>query len=100
MILEGGLTDGDTRFMLRCMFEELLAAGLEREQLRAMSHDANYQALYAARAALGDRAADDLLAETAARVGVHRCRTWESTSRSQDATLTISASTNNAPGGT
>ncbi len=90
MILEGGVTDGDTRFMLRCMFEELLAAGLEPDRLREMSRDPNYQALYAARAALGDRATDDLLAETAARIGVHRCRKWESTSHSQEATLTVS----------
>ncbi len=93
MILEGGVTEGDTRFMLRCMFEELLAAGIGSAQLRAMSHDPNYQALYAARTALGGPATDALLAETIARIGVHRFRTRESTSHYKEATLTVTAST-------
>ena len=91
MILEGGVTRGDTRFMLRCMFEELLLTGIGSSELQAMSQDPNYQALYAARTALGAKATDALLAETAGRIGVHRFGMWESRSDFKQATLTVTA---------
>lgn len=91
MVVEGGLVDGDTRLMAVCLFEELLRTGISARDLRCMSADPNYQALYAIRASLGDQQTDALLSATVGRVGVHRFQTRESTETSMPAMLTIGA---------
>ncbi|TVQ30217.1 MAG: hypothetical protein EA376_13760 [Phycisphaeraceae bacterium] len=93
MVVEGGFASGDARFMLRCLYEELLLSGVDRETLAEMTRDPNYQALYAARHAIGDEAATELLNQAAAAVGALRVTLHESTTRSDQATLTISAKT-------
>ena len=93
MSLEGGVVDGDTALMFRCLVEELLLSGLSPAQLRGMSRDRNYQALYAARVALGDIAVDEVFDRAGAQVGIHRHSVCESADRFQTATLTISART-------
>jgi hypothetical protein len=77
MVLEGGVVPGDTRFMMTCLFEEMLQAGITPRELAEMSVNPRYQALYAGRIALGDEATNSLLAQTAQRIGVHRVRTRE-----------------------
>lgn len=91
MILDGSMVPGDVELMARCIFEELLLIGTPIEQLRAMSNDPEYQALYGMRLALGARL-DELLDETRGRVGVHRHVTHESDNDVRTATLTINAS--------
>lgn len=91
MVIEGGLVPGDTRLMAVCFFEELLRTGMSIRDLRSMSLDPNYQALHAIRATLGDEQTDELLAETAGRVGVHRFRIRESVEAPTPADLTIGA---------
>ncbi len=93
MMLDGCMAPGDVMLMVRCMTEDLLMAGIDAHSLRAMTRDPEYQALFAARAALGDQAMDRLLDETSARIGVRRIRTVESVSTIAPATLTISART-------
>lgn len=91
MVVEGGLVPGDTRLMAVCLFEELLRTGMSIRDLRSMSLDPNYQALHAIRATLGNEQTDELLAETAGRVGVHRFRIRESVETLTPAGLTIGA---------
>jgi len=91
MMLDGAMTPGDVELMARCVFEELLMVGTPAEQLRAMAHDPEYQALYAMRDALGSRL-DELLDESLRRVGVHRHITHESENDVRSATLTVNAS--------
>jgi len=98
MVVEGGLADGDTRLMATCLFEEFLRTGHSATDLRAMSVNPSYQALYAIRATLGDLQTDDLLAEAAARVGVHRFRTHESSGTSMPAVLTVGATDDHRAG--
>jgi hypothetical protein len=89
MMLDGGVIGGDTQLQLRCLAEELLMCGYGPEHVEAMSRDPQYQALYAARCALGDETAGRILAEAAARLGRHTHRVWEETGTDQPATLTI-----------
>jgi len=91
MVVEGGLVDGDTRLMAVCLFEELLRTGITVSDLHSMSVDPNYQALYAIRASLGARQTDELLSQTAGRVGVHRFRIRESAEAAATVSLTIGA---------
>ncbi len=77
LVVEGCITAGDTRWMLTCLFEELLRSGLGAEELRAMTRNPNYQALHAARAVLGDESVEALLGDAASRIGVHRIRLEE-----------------------
>ncbi len=92
MILDGSITPGDVEFMAVCVFEELLQIGTPIEQLRAMTNDQEYQALYGMRLALGPRL-DEILDRIHARVGSHRHTTRESNNDVRPATLTV-----NAPG--
>ncbi|MBW7906551.1 MAG: hypothetical protein LC135_16230 [Phycisphaerae bacterium] len=89
MIVDGGVLPGNTRFMLRCMVEELFRGGMALREIDAMSRDVNYQALFAARTTLGDDAFIALLASAAAGVGVHSCRIRETPPTTFDAALTI-----------
>lgn len=89
LIVEGEVLPGDTRFMLRCMIEELLCGGVAPRQIREMARDGNYQALFAARETLGADAFDDLLQAAAAAVGVHGCRVREIPPTCFDAALTV-----------
>ncbi len=91
MVVEGGVVDGDTALMLRCLVEELMMTGMAPTQLRAMSRDRRYQALYAARAALGDARTDEIIEGAGRRVGVHRHAVWESADAFRPVTLTISS---------
>lgn len=92
MVVEGDVIPGDTAFMFRCLVEELLRVGIGPAELREMSHDSNYQALRAARVAMGDRAVDRIIEEAAAATGTHRVRSWEATGTTAPASLTIGAS--------
>lgn len=96
MLLNGGVVPGDVQFMAKCMIEELLQVGLTFEEIERMSHDANYQALYAARASLGPTF-DELLESTFQRIGAHRYRTVEHEGDVQSVSLTISTGTGNEP---
>ena len=98
MMVEGGIVDGDTAFMARCLFEELLRGGLSLHDLRAMTCNPQYQALYAIRTALGPERVELELARTAARVGIHRFVTKESIEQFAPATLTIGATDGNGGG--
>lgn len=91
MMLDGTMVPGDVELMARCIFEELLMVGTPSAQLRDMSNDPEYQALYAMRVSLGFRL-DAILDETLRRVGVHRHVTSESESDVRSATLTVNAS--------
>jgi len=91
MMLNGGMVLGDVELMARCMFEELLMVGTPADQLRSMTNDPEYQALYSMRDVLGDRL-DEILDQTLQRVGVHRFATSESTSDVRSASLTVNAS--------
>lgn len=75
MILEGGVVPGDTRYMAQCLLEEMLQAGLDRDDLLEMSRDPNYQALHAARVTLGDDPFELILQGAAARCGFLRVKT-------------------------
>jgi hypothetical protein len=89
MMLDGGVIDGDTELQLRCLAEELVLCGYSPGHVEAMSRNREYQALYAARCALGDEKTAEVLTEVAARLGRHTHRVWEDTGRDQPATLTI-----------
>jgi hypothetical protein len=89
LIVEGEVVPGDTRFMACCMLEELMTCGIAADELRRMSHDANYQALFAARLTLGDAEFDRLLSQVTARVGVLRVTVRERSDPSHPATLTV-----------
>lgn len=69
MILDGGVVPGDVSLMVRCMVEELLQMGMPFERIAAMTRDPGYQALYAARQAMGDRGFDRLMDDCYRRVG-------------------------------
>jgi len=79
MILDGGVVPGDVTLMVRCMVEEFLQMGTPIEQIVAMSHDAGYQALYAARQTLGDAELDRVIEDCHRRVGRLVYRTIERT---------------------
>lgn len=93
MVLEGGVTQGDTAFMLRCMAEEFLIAGTSAASLVSMLRDPEYQALHAAVSVLGSEAAEAIVEEAASRVGVHRHSVRESLDQWSPATLTIGGGT-------
>ncbi len=77
MLLDGRVIPGDTVFMVRCLFEEMLFAGLTSNRLMEMSHSPYYQGLYAARTALGDSKFNEILHDVSARIGVHQVRVSE-----------------------
>jgi hypothetical protein len=91
MVLEGGIVDGSTRLMLRMLAEDLLRAGIGPDRILDMSRNPAFQALHAARLALGDLHADREILDAAARVGTARLMHWETTDRFTPATLTINA---------
>ena len=91
MVLEGMTAPGDVRFMAQCMVEDLLISGLAADDLRTMSRNAEYRALFGARTALGDAAMDQIIDQTSLRIGRRAYHTVESTSSVQPASLTISA---------
>ncbi len=97
MMLDGGVIDGDTAFMVRCMVEELILMGMPFAEVCEKSRDPNYQGLYAARASLGDEQVDALLEEVAKRIGAHSRRVAEAAGQSHSATLTINAGTDTTP---
>jgi hypothetical protein len=76
--------------MAVCVFEELLMIGTPVEQLRAMTCDREYQALFGMRLALGARL-DAILDRVHARIGRHRHTTRESSNDVRPATLTVNA---------
>lgn len=88
MILDGCVTSGDTQFMVRCLLEEMLMAGIPPSQLAEMGRTPNYQALYAARLTLGAEVFDRILEETAARIGTHRFTLREASQASPYSTIT------------
>lgn len=99
MTLEGTVVAGSTRLMLRMLAEDLLRSGVGPGQLLAMSRDPCYQALHAARAALGDAQTDREILDAAGRVGTARVRQWVCADTFAPATLTVSARRNApAPG--
>jgi len=89
MILEGGVVPGDVTLLVRCMVEELLQMGMAFEQVVAMSHDAGYQALFAARQTMGDQDFDRVIEDCHRRVGrvVHRTSEPETQSGATELTL-------------
>ena len=89
MILDGGIVSGDSALMATCMVEELLMMGLAPDQLRAMTRSAEYQALDAARRALGDHAMDALVDDAIRRIGWVHHRTTEHHGDVQPVTLTV-----------
>ncbi len=91
MIVAGQVLPGDTLYMLRCLCEELLLGGIPLRRLWEMSRDPNYQALYAARVAVGDAAFERLLEQIRRSVGVFRCRLTESPQTEQSVELNIQA---------
>ncbi len=97
MMLDGEVIDGDTSLMFRCMVEDYLMAGQSPRQLLDMCADENYQALYAARRALGMTQAETIIWEAAQRVGHHRVRVWESSVQARSVTLTIGATASDRP---
>lgn len=72
MVLEGGVVRGNTRFMMQCIFEDMLMSGTSLASLRQMTLSPRYQALYAGRVTLGDEATDALLESVVKRVGGFR----------------------------
>lgn len=91
MMLNAGAVDGDMELMARCMIEEMLKVGLSAQRLRAMSHDAEYQALWSMRRALGARL-DEVIDGVLRRVGVHHHGERESQGDVRPATLTVRGS--------
>lgn len=89
MSLEGGVIEGDTEMLLRCLCEEMLLMGTPHGELLRMSANPEYQALYAARAALGDDRADSVIAEVCARFGTHRHKVWETPEQERTTALTL-----------
>jgi hypothetical protein len=76
-MLSGGMADGDPAFMLRCIAEDYVLAGTGVDELRAMSKQPRYGALYAAWLAVGEAAAARIFDELAARLPRLRYRTQE-----------------------
>ena len=91
-MVEGGVIDGNTELMLRCMVEEYLLAGHSPQEILAMCDQPNYQAFHAAMHSLGRGRAESIVTEAAARVGCHRVQFSESIATAKPATLTIGAS--------
>jgi len=97
MMVEGGVIDGDTALMFRCMIEEYLLNGYSIDTIRDMCIQPNYQAFYAAFQSLGSEKGELILSQTAARIGQHRVRFIESSNNAQQATLTVNATTTIQP---
>lgn len=93
MSLEGGFVDGDPAFMLQCLAEDFLHAGIDAQELLRISRDPFYQALFAARKAVGDARADQILASAAAKTCAVRITVWESGAQDAPVDLTVSART-------
>ncbi len=94
MSLEGGFVDGDPAFMLQCLAEDFLQSGTEAGELAQMSRNRFYQALFAARQAVGDERADQILSNAVARAAGVRITVWESNAQDAPVDLTVSARTN------
>lgn len=77
MMLDGGVIPGDTRFMVQCLFEEMLLSGIPPDDLLRMTRNSNYQALDAARSTLGNEELEGILRNVAARVGFLQVRIFE-----------------------
>lgn len=92
MLVEGGVVDGDTELMFRCMVEEYLLAGHAPETIREMCRQPNYQAFHAAVHWIGPGRAQVIIADAVERIGRHRVRFHESGATTTPATLTIGAS--------
>ena len=89
MVVEGDVVPGDTVFMLRCMLEDMLGAGVRPDEIRRMMKHPEYRALYAARETLGERVAEQLLTDVEQRVVTLRVRIQEVPSHKKDVTLTV-----------
>ena len=92
MLVDGGVIDGDTELMFRCMVEEYLLAGHSPDAIHEMCVQPNCQAFYAAVHSIGPERAQSIIADAAQRIGRHRVRFYESGATAQSATLTIGAS--------
>ena len=92
MMVEGGVVDGNTELMFRCMVEEYLLAGHSPQAIFTMCDQPNYQAFHAAMHSLGRARAESIITDAAARVGCHRAQFAESNATAKAATLTIGAS--------
>ncbi len=91
-MVEGGVVDGNTELMFRCMVEEYLLAGNSPQAILTMCDQPNYQAFHAAMHSLGRARAESMITEAAARVGCHRVEFSESNATASPATLTIGGS--------
>lgn len=91
MVVEGGVIDGDTELMFRCMVEEYLMSGHTPEAILAMCRQPNYQAFHAAIHSIGIERGVAIVSEAAGRVGCHRVQFSESTTTTEPATLTLGA---------
>jgi len=89
-ILDGGVVDGDPAFMLHCLAEDYLNAGTTHTEIDRMSRDPFYQALYAAREAVGDEMADTIIERAACRSSAMHIKVWESTALDVPVDLTVS----------
>ncbi|MBK8914809.1 MAG: hypothetical protein IPM64_09475 [Phycisphaerales bacterium] len=89
MIVEGDVLPGDTKLMLRCMLEELLRGGMHADEIRALSANPQYQALHAARCAIGDAEFEALIGQLARGCGVHRVAVRETAETAFETLLTI-----------
>jgi len=92
MMVEGGIIDGDTQLMFRCMVEEYLLAGHAPRTILEMCSQPGYQAFHAAMHSLGRARGESIIADAAARVGHHRVRFFESAATATSVALTMSAS--------
>ena len=90
MYLDGDVVPGNVSLMVRCMVEEMLQIGMSAHELITMSHDTNYQALYAARQELGYQF-DELVNDAYRRVGKFNFQTSEQDGTTQSATLTVNS---------
>jgi len=96
MLVDGGVTQGNTELMFRCMVEEYLLAGHSLQTILEMCRQPNYQAFHAAMHALGPLTAEKIATDAARRVGRHRVRESESKASATAATLTVNATTSNS----
>lgn len=96
MLVDGGVTQGNTELMFRCMVEEYLFAGHALQTILEMCRQPNYQGFHAAMHALGVERAEAIATDAARRVGRHRVRATESMESATAATLTINATTSDS----
>ncbi|QOJ14750.1 MAG: hypothetical protein HRU75_08905 [Planctomycetia bacterium] len=89
LVVEGEILPGDTTLMLRCMLEEMLRGGMATDEIRALSGNPEYQALYAARCAIGAPDFEALLGQVGRACGVHRVAIRETAETAFETPLTI-----------